>query len=52
MFPVIPIDDIKEITRLICITALGITFLKLMMLFVSEIFPKNCRHCGKKASGT
>ena len=44
-------NDIKEIVHFIGNILLVIWGIKLIMCFIQEIFPKYCRHCGKKASG-
>lgn len=44
-------SDIKEIIHFIGYVVLWIWAMKFMMCIMQEIFPKHCRHCGRKASG-
>lgn len=44
--------DIKEIVHYLGYVLLWIWGMKFTMCIIREIFPKNCKWCGKKASGT
>lgn len=44
-------NEIKEITRMVGYILLGIWGIKFLICLTQEIFPKCCKHCGRKASG-